>query len=106
MKGLEDPTVVGKGVAELGGLARRCEHPDDIVGADGAGVDRCDEAKWPVELRGGIRTTLRPTPARTLRKVMITVGRLRTLSQSSSAVGPSLVRSARRRCRSVLGINC
>ena len=33
VQGLEDPPVVGQGFAELGGLARRRQHPDDVVGA-------------------------------------------------------------------------
>ena len=41
---LEDPSVVGEGLAELGGFPCGGEHADDVVGADGTGVDRRGDA--------------------------------------------------------------
>ncbi|GAA2440752.1 hypothetical protein GCM10010191_65930 [Actinomadura vinacea] len=45
MQGLEDPAVGGDGFTERGGVAVALEHGDDVVGADGAGVDRGDYAQ-------------------------------------------------------------
>ena len=43
VQGLGDPPVVGDRVAERGGAPVPGEHADDVVGADGAGVDGADD---------------------------------------------------------------
>ena len=40
---LEDPAVERQGVAELGRVAGRGEHPDDVMRADRTGMNRRDE---------------------------------------------------------------
>src|SRR5450755_941932 len=45
VQGLEDPPVGGDRLAERGGVAVALKHGDDVVGADGAGVDRGDHAE-------------------------------------------------------------
>jgi hypothetical protein len=43
VQGLGDPAVVADGVAERGGPAVPGQHADDVVGADGSGVDGADD---------------------------------------------------------------
>lgn len=45
MEGLEDTSVVGLGVAELGRVAALLEHPDNVMRADGSGVDGSDHSE-------------------------------------------------------------
>lgn len=45
VRGLGDSPVVGDRVAKRGGAAVPGEHADDVVGADGAGVDRADDPR-------------------------------------------------------------
>jgi hypothetical protein len=55
MQGLRDPPVVGDRVAQRCGASVAGEHPDDVVGADGSGVDGADDPQdvLPVPLDAG-----------------------------------------------------